>query len=85
MIVTQTEQDGQILVSPRYPTGKRMECSAARAIQDVKHNVPFQIIVANFSGEKKHVFKNRVVTMAEGVLRLMMATTKTAGETLRIV
>lgn len=43
-------------------------------------NVPFKIIVANVSAEKKLFSKNKVVAMAEGVPKLIMATTKTTEE-----
>lgn len=32
MITIQSEREVQILVAPRYPNGKRMECIAARGI-----------------------------------------------------
>lgn len=42
MVTVQSEQAGQILLAPKFPTAKRMECSAARGIQDVNRNVPFK-------------------------------------------
>lgn len=83
--MAQTERECQILVAPRYSTGKRKRCGAAREIQDVERNVPFQIIVANFFREKKLIFKNQVVSRAGRVPKLMMATTKNTGEMLGIV
>lgn len=79
-IMTQTKRKGQILFAPRCPTGKRIECSAARKIQDVKRNALFQIIVAKFLGEKTPMFKNQVVAMAGRVLGLMMITSRTTVE-----
>lgn len=85
MIIRQTEPEDQMLVAPRHPIRKRMECSAARGIQYVKRDVPFQKIISNFSGETRLISKNQVVATAKRMSRLMMPTTKTTGEMVEIM
>lgn len=56
MITVQAERECQILVTPRTPAAKRIKCSAACKIQNVKRHEPFRILVANDTGEKKNNF-----------------------------
>lgn len=80
MIIAQTEREGRIFVTPSYPTGKRIDCSAVLAIKDVKWKVPVQVMVANFSSDKKCISENQVVAFAEGVFNLKVAKTETTEE-----
>lgn len=83
MTTVHTERDGLILVVPRAPAGKLMECSVARRTQDTKREVPFWTVVANFTGEKKT--KNQVVVMAEKQSKLILTAEQTTGEELRVM
>lgn len=60
MITLQTDQESPILVTPKTPTGKRMNCSVALGTQNDKRNVLYSTIAARFTREKIYNFKRPV-------------------------
>lgn len=83
MLTAQTELEKLILGTPRHHSKKLIKCSAARQIQDVKRNVPFRTIVANFGGKKKESSKNQKVAKAKGTPKFIMPTKEATEKTLR--
>lgn len=59
IITVQPEQKRLILITSKSSTGKCINFRVARVNQDIKRNLPFQIIVLNVINEKI-VLKNQV-------------------------
>lgn len=65
--------EGLTLVTPKAPTGKRMERNATHGTQNVKHNVLFSITAAISTSKTKTISKDQVNAMAKGSAKQMMA------------
>lgn len=83
LITVRMERERLIFATSKAPVEKLIEWSAARGFHEINLNRLFHIIVANFIGKKKVMFKNQVLAMAERTPELRLVTEQTIEETLR--
>lgn len=73
-ITVLTERGGRILVDPECFYRERMECIAAREIQEIKSNVLIHMLVGDCLRKEELIFKHYVVTISEREAGLMLPT-----------